>query len=140
MSTAQEVRVLRVTRHEPSGDQYLMLQELARRLLNAPPGTPVAIHTHKDTVRSIPELVQRIKDDGAHIVEAVLPLDMLRDLLEALSEHIPDVIVIQAIMRRELVGDQAVFHFEGYRRVRQVRIEVEDLAVKDKDGSFTFYI
>lgn len=84
MSATQAVHVL-----------LQVLEEIARRLTGAAPGTPVIIHTYRETIRDI---------STPGLLRSYCPLDLLRDLLEALSREATHVAVIQAVMRRELIS------------------------------------
>jgi len=109
------MRILRLTRHEPTKEQC---EELVRLF-----GNGIDVITVSETItdpRRVAELVETYK---ASVLEVVLPIGLLADVLKVV-----DVPVIRAVMNREVKENGAVeFTFSHYERILKVEVVTERL-------------
>lgn len=113
------VNILWISRHALSTEQ---LDDLCRIY-----GGEIAITPHADNVARVADLRDEI--GAADVIAAVLPVNLLADLLRAAG----DKPVIRARMRRTLEPSPdggeptAVMHHEAWEQVLRVEVETVDL-------------
>ena len=119
--------IFRLTRHQAGEDQMEALHRVAHTLY--PDTTEVVIAQHSETVSSAADVVRLAngaqQEVGADhlIIEAVLPINLLSELLRAANAPI-----IRAVMNRKVHPDgSATFEFSHYERVVLVDVVTEPL-------------
>ena len=112
------MKILRLTRHEAGPEQ--------RAELNRIFGAEAEIVEISKTVANAEEVKQLVAEHQADVLEAVLPLNIVADLLNPRTGL--QAPVIRAITKRELREDgSAVFHFSHYEKLVKVEIVTERL-------------
>ena len=111
-------KILRLTRHPASGEQ---LEELKRIF-----GSESEIIEVSETVSGAARVRELVEENGATVLEAVLPLPILSEVINPRTGvAIP---VVRAVMDRELKEDgTAVFNFSHYERILKVEVQTERL-------------
>jgi hypothetical protein len=116
-------KIIRITRHEPEAVQ---LAELNRIF-----GQDVAVSTVNETLPSEAKAAVARFDElaaEANAVEAVLPANLLEAVLKFSAFSKRGGVVVRAVMNRTANPDgSAVFTFDHYERVLEVKIVTERL-------------
>ncbi len=111
------VKIIRLTRHPLQGGQLDALREVARQLLG---DDNIVVVQHEGTIGATDEVLALVRQHGASLVEAVLPLGLLAGVVPALQgRNIP---VVRAIMARTVENGEALFRFEGYELIEAVDV------------------
>lgn len=111
-------KVLRLTRHEVQPAQVAELRRLY--------GPDVEIVTVSETVQDAARARELVREHGADVLEAVLPLPLLAQAVDPKSGV--GVPVIRAVMDREQRSETEVnFVFRSYEKVKRIVVETDPL-------------
>jgi len=115
-------KILRITRHSITPEQ----EKALRRAFGE-----ISVHEHTESLPGNPQEAVPVFDelaDGYDVVEAVLPINLLSAIMGRSQFAKRGGRIIRAVMQREMGPDgQAVFKFDHYEIVREVRIVTEPL-------------
>ena len=110
--------ILRLTRHPASEEQ---LAELKRIF-----GSDSKIVEISETVSGSARVRELVEENGATVLEAVLPLPILAEVINPRTGV--TVPVVRAVMDRELQEDgTAIFKFSHYERILKIEVQTERL-------------
>lgn len=116
------IKIVRLTRHEVTPEQVSELNRIYGNDIEIVQVNESLPANSKDAVQRFDEISQ-----NAHVVEAVLPVNLLEAILKFSQFVKLHGIIIRAKMNREIVDGEAIFTFTGYERIIKVEIVTEDL-------------
>lgn len=119
------MKVLRLTRHPADETQLSALRAAAARLLGTAEDE-IQVETVSATVSTPDEVLELVRQHGAAVLEAVLPVGLLAGVVPLLQKE--GVPVIRAVMNRQLGPDgAALFSFDHYELVEAVEVRTRPL-------------